>query len=332
MDFRISVVIPVYNAEKYLTRAVESAVVISEVDEVLLVEDQSPDDALKLCIELSERYEKVKCLQHPDKRNHGAGASRNLGIINAKNPYIAFLDADDYYLKHRFEQDLKMFLEFEDCDGVYNAVGTEFNSRQARDSFYDKGFGYQETLTLTGSPAPDELFSVLFNLHPNISGQFHTNGITIKKELLTTTGLFNTQLRLRQDIHLWRRLAAYGNLYPGELVTPVSNRVIHDFNRMTVREDHEPYIDLWWKSLNQIFKQNPLNTGKMKVFSESYTNHKIERSRNKFVALRYLLESMLYMPELMVKSYGSFDFNFWKVFGKNRFTLRIISFKNRLFS
>jgi glycosyltransferase involved in cell wall biosynthesis len=47
---RISVIIPVYNAEKYVAQAVESALQFEEVYEVVLVEDQSPDDALRVCM------------------------------------------------------------------------------------------------------------------------------------------------------------------------------------------------------------------------------------------------------------------------------------------
>ena len=77
---KISVIIPVYNAEKYVSQAVESALQFNEVYEVVLIEDKSPDNALEVCRELAEKYDRVKLYQHPDKGNHGAGASRNLGI------------------------------------------------------------------------------------------------------------------------------------------------------------------------------------------------------------------------------------------------------------
>ena len=74
---KISVITPVYNAEKYITQAVESALQFPEVWEIILVEDQSPDNALEVCKTLAEKYDRVKLFQHPDKGNHGAGASRN---------------------------------------------------------------------------------------------------------------------------------------------------------------------------------------------------------------------------------------------------------------
>ena len=50
--FRVSVIVPVYNAEAYLRRAVESAVYLEEVGEIILIEDQSPDNALAVALEL----------------------------------------------------------------------------------------------------------------------------------------------------------------------------------------------------------------------------------------------------------------------------------------
>ena len=62
---KISVITTVYNAETYLRQAVESAIDLEEVGEVILVEDKSPDNALALCRELEKEYEKVRVFQHP---------------------------------------------------------------------------------------------------------------------------------------------------------------------------------------------------------------------------------------------------------------------------
>ena len=104
---QISVIIPVYNAEKFIRRAVESAVILDVVKEIILVEDNSPDNALTICRKLEREYSKVLVFQHPDGQNRGAAASRNLGIIKASCELIAFLDADDFYLSNRFNAENK---------------------------------------------------------------------------------------------------------------------------------------------------------------------------------------------------------------------------------
>lgn len=331
ISFKVSVIVPVYNAEKHLRKAVESAVVLEEVGEIILVEDKSPDKALSICIELEKEYDKVKLFQHTDKGNHGAGASRNLGINKASFDYIAFLDADDYYLPHRFKKDKEVFANHSDCDGVYSAVGTDFYSESTREDFFSKGLGYQETLTLTGSVPPEELFSVLFSRHPFVKGQFCTDGITVKRAVFQKVGLFNTKLRLRQDIHLWRRMAGFCKLYTGEINQPTAMRVIHHQNRMTVTEDHNQYIDLWWKSLKAEFQKKHLNTEKYAIFEQAYFNY-YTGSKNKIIALKTLIINVFKRPKMIKESYGFFDLNFWKVFGRSKTSLSAISFKNKLFN
>ncbi len=99
---QVSIIIPVYNAAAYVREAVESALIQPETGEILLIEDNSPDDSLRICQELAAKYDKVKLLRHPNGENRGPGASRNLGMRNARSPILAFLDADDYYLPGRF--------------------------------------------------------------------------------------------------------------------------------------------------------------------------------------------------------------------------------------
>ena len=153
---KISVITPVYNAEKFVTQAVESALQFDEVYEVILVEDQSPDNALQVCTALAEKYDRVKLFQHPDKGNHGAGASRNLGLEKATGDFIAFLDADDYYLPNRFDAEKKLFKNPE-VEGVYGAIGVHYYSEKAKNQFYSL-FGDRLTTVYKNHP-PKDVFS-----------------------------------------------------------------------------------------------------------------------------------------------------------------------------
>lgn len=132
---KISVIIPVYNAENFVSHAVESALQFDEVYEVILIEDQSPDNALQICRQLSENHERVKLYQHPDKGNHGAGPSRNLGMKKATGDFLAFLDADDYFLPNRFAAEKELFKNSE-VEGVYGALGVHYYSEKAKEQYY----------------------------------------------------------------------------------------------------------------------------------------------------------------------------------------------------
>jgi glycosyltransferase involved in cell wall biosynthesis len=90
----VSIIIPVYNAEKTLTRCVES--ILSQTDndyEVIIVDDGSTDGSLALC----RQYEKtMPCLTVLHQENAGVSVARNIGISQASGEYIFFIDADDY--------------------------------------------------------------------------------------------------------------------------------------------------------------------------------------------------------------------------------------------
>ncbi|WP_332020948.1 glycosyltransferase family 2 protein [Kaistella sp.] len=227
---KISVIIPVYNAEKYVTNAVESALQFDEVSEVILVEDQSPDNALAVCKDLAEKYSRVKLLQHPDKGNHGAGASRNLGMKVASGDYIAFLDADDFYLPNRFDAERKLFKN-PDVDGVYGAIGVHYWSEKAKKQYFNI---YQDKLTTVykNHPAKD-VFPGLIGMRGSF-GLFSIDALTIRKSALDKMdALMKTDLKLHQDTDFLMRLAFYNNLYPGILDEAVAVRGVHESNRIS---------------------------------------------------------------------------------------------------
>lgn len=243
-SFRVSVIIPVYNAERFLEEAVLSALAQPETGEVLLIEDHSPDNSLAVCLRLAEQHEKVRLLQHPDKGNHGAGASRNLGIRSARFRYICFLDSDDYMLPDRFKPAMKVFKEIADADGVYDAVGTYFMNEEAKEKWFQKR---SETLTTINKRIPPE--EVFYCQTLGRYGVFCTDGIVLRKEVFDKAGLFDTDLKLAQDTHLWIRIAAHCKLYPGSIEAPVANRRLHANNRYIGGTDLAYYKVLMWNKL-----------------------------------------------------------------------------------
>ena len=96
MSAIITVVIPVYNGEKYVRRAVESVVNQPEKDavQVLIINDGSKDQSGAICDRLAEDYPNVRVIH---KENGGVSSARNLGIQNVTTKYVAFLDCDDWW-------------------------------------------------------------------------------------------------------------------------------------------------------------------------------------------------------------------------------------------
>jgi len=226
----VSVIIPFYNAKEFITQAVLSALDQPETGEVLLIEDGSPDGGLDVCTKLAQKYSQVRLFQHPDFRNHGMPASRNLGVINSHCPYIAFLDADDYYLPGRFTKTFTIFKSDRSIEGVYNALGVHFETEVDRETFARTSLPALTTVKETVSP--EELFRRLISLGKGIGG-FHFNTLTVKRTLFNKTGLFTEDLLVHADTEMMYKMASVGKLVPGEINNPVSIRRVHNNNRIT---------------------------------------------------------------------------------------------------
>lgn len=97
---KLSVIIPVYNVEKYLKRCIDSVLNQTYNNlEIIVVNDGSTDLSLDICKE----YEEKKKIKLYSQKNKGQSASRNLGIEAATGDYIAFLDSDDYIEPKMYE-------------------------------------------------------------------------------------------------------------------------------------------------------------------------------------------------------------------------------------
>ncbi|MDY2698849.1 MAG: glycosyltransferase family 2 protein [Lachnospiraceae bacterium] len=90
----ISIIVPVYNVERYIRRCVDSIAKQSYQDwELILVDDGSPDSSGRICDELAAKDHRIKVVH---KQNAGPGSARNTGIENAIGEYILFIDSDDW--------------------------------------------------------------------------------------------------------------------------------------------------------------------------------------------------------------------------------------------
>lgn len=96
MGVQLSIIIPIYNAEKYLYKNVLS-IINQDVDiklyEVILINDGSTDSSEKICIDLANRYSNIKYYY---QKNSGVSVARNNGIKHSNGKYICFVDSDDY--------------------------------------------------------------------------------------------------------------------------------------------------------------------------------------------------------------------------------------------
>ena len=103
---KVSIIIPVYNTEKFLNRCVDSVINQKFNNfEIILVNDGSKDNSLKICRDYEKKYPKI--IKVIDQKNSGPAIARNRGIESAKGKYIMFIDSDDFiddgYIKDYYD-------------------------------------------------------------------------------------------------------------------------------------------------------------------------------------------------------------------------------------
>lgn len=245
---KISVIIPVFNAAEYVQQAVESALAQPETGEVILVEDYSSDNSLAVCQKLAAYCPNVQLFLHPDKKNHGAAASRNLAIANSTCKYIAFLDADDFFLPGRFTMAKELFNADSTVDGVYEALGEYVENAAARERWIAAHRSIGRLTTMTVRVPPDQLYKLLI---PGRYGYFNLDSTTVKRSVFDITGPLNERLNLHADTDICWKMAAKTRLVPGRLDEPVAIRRIHEHNSISAPRSQVDVYRLW----NQLMKE-----------------------------------------------------------------------------
>lgn len=190
MTSKISVVIPAYNAEKYIKKTLDSVFRQTVFPhEVIVVDDGSADATVSLV----EQYQ-VKLIK---QKNRGAAAARNTGVSCASGNWIAFLDADDEWLPNKIEEVVKT-LESIDQDVVIIATDKLFGNDQ---------LGYK-LVELHRSYAEDKSFFDQLFLKSFLS----TSTLTVKKKSYVEQGGMDESIISFQDYDMWLRLARIGAL------------------------------------------------------------------------------------------------------------------------
>lgn len=273
----ITVITPVYNDGIYLKKAIQSVLIQSEVSEYIIIDDGSTDSSWEIIKEFERKDRRIVGLQHSDKKNHGRPRARNLGIQHSSNEWIAFLDADDFYLENRFKNDIEIIYNDKSIDGVYNAIGI---------FFYDSYTGDKNQInaltTLKEEILPEKLFE---NMNPiSNKGWFHCDGFLVKKKCLNELGCFNNKFYIAQDTELFLKLAIKYKLVPGNLEIPVAKRGVHDKNLFLIKKDiyFFPYTMMYLSLMRFIFKHSKSQERKHLITKKFLENLRSVPERNKF--------------------------------------------------
>jgi len=138
MNKLISVIIPVYNVEKYIEQCIKSVINQTYKNmEIILINDGSKDKSGEICNEYSQKDERIKVIH---TENFGVSNARNIGLDEAKGEYITFIDADDYVDEKYIEQ---LYVQCKNTNSDISIIGTidfkdEDNKIKNKTHYYTK--------------------------------------------------------------------------------------------------------------------------------------------------------------------------------------------------
>jgi glycosyltransferase involved in cell wall biosynthesis len=187
----VSVVIPAYNAELFIERAINSVLEQNyQPVEIIVIDDGSQDKTVEL-VKSFESKNVIKCLQ---QENGGPSKARNAGILEAKGQYIAFLDADDVWVN----QD-KLKLQIEAFNSEENLVLVDTFA----EIFWDKSSTAHEMRDNSKTTPQDFLYQNCINA---------TSSVLVKRQSLISVGLFDEEISFGEDRLLWAQVSMIGKL------------------------------------------------------------------------------------------------------------------------
>lgn len=186
----VSIIIPVYNSERYIKEAVESALRQTYKNiEVIVIDDGSTDNTRKIL----EPYIKNKSIIYLYQENKGVAASRNKGILESTGSYISFLDSDDKYYPEKIEKQTNKFFENPNA-GVIVCFSDYFYNGDINTKYKMKSQTF-----------PGEI------LKRSYQGNFiNTNTVLINKKIIKGGISFDEALRISEDWDLWIRIMKAG--------------------------------------------------------------------------------------------------------------------------
>lgn len=180
----LSIIVPVYNTEKYINETLNSLLKQKYEDvEVLLIDDGSTDKSGKICEQFCLEHNQFKTYH---KENGGVSSARNFGLDVSSGDYIAFVDSDDLVEPLMFER-----MMFEAQNGDYDIVQCDF--LQSLNSKSELNYSLPNKELLGGIEAAKHLFEPQKLIFNSVCGKI------FKRELLTDIR-FNEEIRIAEDL------------------------------------------------------------------------------------------------------------------------------------
>lgn len=257
-----TVVIPAYNAEKFINRAIDSVLNQTYKEyEIIVVNDGSSDKTKEIVSNYNQENIKVY-----NQENLGVSAARNKGIMNSTKNYICFLDADDKWCKNHLTTLAEMIKKYPEENLFITSQKTILLNQTAED--------VKESIKkdLTINFHTDFFKLILSKNKPN----YNTNCWCVKKIAFEKSGLFDTEEKIGEDTDMWYRLGLYNNVVYTNQVTTLR------FREFSVATKHLQFHYDWVfpKKLKAIYKNPNISKERKESLKIVMNNYKITRARN----------------------------------------------------
>jgi glycosyltransferase involved in cell wall biosynthesis len=138
----VTCIVIVYNGEEFLEEAITSVVRQTSPDwELIVADDGSTDASREIARRHAEVDSRIRVVTHPDGRNHGTGATRNLGLCASVGDFVGFLDADDVWEATKTEEQLELMARHPEVAMVYGRtlIWHSWETTAVEDFYYDLG-------------------------------------------------------------------------------------------------------------------------------------------------------------------------------------------------
>jgi glycosyltransferase involved in cell wall biosynthesis len=214
----LSVIIPCHNAAPYIGQAVASVLEQAGLPagfelEIVIADDRSNDGATPAVLaELARSYPQVRVVANDGAR--GPGPARNCAVRHARGRWLAFVDADDWWLPGFLSRGLALIAANPDAQwvvGRYHIVYDPGTQQPGR--VVDIAFAEDAATLARAEPVPGGLRWVRPVGIPVHELALHTASTWVRRDLFLSQGGFDERLRNAEDTHLWLRLSAATDLY-----------------------------------------------------------------------------------------------------------------------
>lgn len=200
-DCLISVIIPVYNAEKYISQTLESVAKQTYTNiEIVIVNDNSVDSSEKIIYEWMHNNT-IKIIYHKNKQNLGVAEARKVGIEISTGELVAFLDADDIWVSSKLKKQVQYFIEHP------NIVLVHTYMRGFNDQIFYKSSKFQQKLV-------NQLEGYIYN-RLLMGNMLCTSSVIVKKQIFSEVGYFCKEYSPSEDWDIWLKIAYH---YPIGLI------------------------------------------------------------------------------------------------------------------